>query len=186
MELRRRRLTPRTSSGTPKLWQLLADLHRTIYANHRYLRMPSGPRVRPAQSQLSATAPKRAQAVSGIVSKTARRLTGDRGFESVSLQRGVRCEPDFLCCEPLAFGIDQRLWILAGVPDRQHHRDRFRRDDERRRCRPRPDGRERAPAGPAHARRCAPSARRRRRNRRRRQPARSQVHRREETERPET
>src|SRR6476619_3031814 len=36
---------------------------------HRYLRMPSGPRVRPAQSQLSGTAPKRAQAVSGIVSK---------------------------------------------------------------------------------------------------------------------
>jgi hypothetical protein len=94
MELRRRRLTPRTSSGTPKLWQLLADLHRAIYANHRYLRMPSGPRVRPAQSQLSATAPKRAQAVSGIVSKTARRLTGDRGFESVSLQRRVLCEPN--------------------------------------------------------------------------------------------
>src|SRR6266404_993074 len=47
-------------------------------------------------SQLSATAPKRAEAVSGIVSKTVRRLTGERRFESLSLQRGVRCEPDFL------------------------------------------------------------------------------------------
>src|SRR3984893_15323187 len=58
--------------------------------------MPSGPRVRPAQSQLSATAPKRAEAVSGIVSKTLRRLTGDRGFESISLQRRVCLSGDFI------------------------------------------------------------------------------------------
>src|ERR1700730_16578702 len=73
----------------PKLWESHADLHRATYANHRYLRMPSGPRVRPAQSQLSATAPKRAEAVSRIVSKTLRRLTGDRRFESISLQQRV-------------------------------------------------------------------------------------------------
>ena len=30
------------------------------------------------------------------VSKSVVLLTGDRGFESISLQRGVRCEPDFL------------------------------------------------------------------------------------------
>src|ERR1700730_15220262 len=58
--------------------------------------MPSGPRVRPAQSQLSATAPKRAEAVSRIVSKTLRLLTGDRRFESISLHRRVTCEPDVL------------------------------------------------------------------------------------------
>jgi hypothetical protein len=44
----------------------------------------------------------------GAGSKNVVPLTGDRGFESLFLQRGVRCEPDFLCCEPLAFGIDQR------------------------------------------------------------------------------
>jgi hypothetical protein len=48
--------------------------------------------------------------------------TRNRWFESTSLQRGVRCETEFLCCEHLASGIDQRflnplmrVWVFASI-----------------------------------------------------------------------
>jgi hypothetical protein len=65
------------------------------------------------KSQLSATAPKRAEAVSRIVSKTLRRLTGDRRFESISLQRGFKCEPD------RGKTYQARPWGIAGVVERE-------------------------------------------------------------------
>jgi hypothetical protein len=44
-------------------------------------------------SQAMAASNQAAHAPSRMASRT---LTRDRGFESISLQRGVRCEPDFL------------------------------------------------------------------------------------------
>ena len=45
-----------------------------------------------------------AEVVERAVSKSVVPLTGDRGFESVSLQRRVWCEPDFLPQKCLLYG----------------------------------------------------------------------------------
>jgi hypothetical protein len=67
------------------------DLHMSAH-----LRLQIALSVPPAPIPVPrATAPTHARAVSGGSVSTVGHLTGDRGFESISLQRRVRCEHDF-------------------------------------------------------------------------------------------
>jgi hypothetical protein len=85
-----------TKSRARRLWELLADLHRATWRTTATRACQVGrayERLNPGSLPRHRNVPQGRHPVPGPALEA---LSGDRGFESVSLQRQVKCEPDFL------------------------------------------------------------------------------------------